>query len=384
MMLRAVFPAAALVAALFSVVIGRVAPSANASVCLYGGCRYDQIYSSIEAAGATPATLAALVQEDSSNPLAWADYADYMARRGDAAQAERLYARALDLGPGLAPVLMRVANFDFTHGRNAHGLTLVPRILDLTSEYDEVLFSYLKMSGTSVTDALNGAIPASPLPARSWINWLRTRANADDLASTWAWMQHHHLADLKAATDTVNALWQQHAYDQAQRVWIDWLGARAGDYPRSQLLTNTRFDTEPIATPFDWDISSRRGVQYARRDGLEVRFLATENLADAGVRQYAIAPHGTYRLTMEVSAEGVSTDEGVFFEVSDAENASRLRVRSAALAGNVTRSTRTTDIVVPAGTRILQIQLARKPSLKFDNQLAGLVRVHRVALTSVD
>jgi hypothetical protein len=45
----------------------------------------------------------------------------------------------------------------------------------------------------------------------------------------------------------------------------------------------------------------------------------------------------------------------------------------------VARTAITVDLEVPAGTRALQIQLARKPSLKFDNAIAGVLRIHEVA-----
>ncbi len=153
MIVRLLFPALALCIAGLSIAVDLSAPPADHAWCVRGWCRYDQLCSSIDARGATSRTLAALVEEDPSNPHAWATYAEHLATTGNAAAAEQTFARALTLGAGLAPVLMRAANFDFTHDRVADGVALVPRILEKTADYDEILFSYLRLSGRPAAQA---------------------------------------------------------------------------------------------------------------------------------------------------------------------------------------------------------------------------------------
>jgi hypothetical protein len=360
--------------------VDRVAPLPESGVCRHGGCRYDQSFTSIDAHGTTPAAMIALVEEDPSNPHAWAGYGEYLASTGQTAAAQHAFARALALGPGLAPVLMRAANFDFTHERSAEGLSLVPRILSQTAEYDEILFSYLQLSGLGATQLLDQAIPASPREARSWLRWTLTHASTADIVTTAAWLQCRGLTNQQSATDTVNALWQRAAYGEAQQVWLAWLGTAAGEYPRTQLLANPLFEREPGATPLDWDLSPRTGLEYSRRDGLEVRFLGQDNVTDAGVRQYAVVSPGRYRLTADVSAEDITTNEGVFFRVTDAENPARLSAQTAPFLGTQARAITTLEVIVPAGTHVVRVELARKSSLKFDNKLAGTLRIHRLAL----
>jgi hypothetical protein len=381
MIVRLLFPAMALCVSVLSIAVDLNRPSVDNALCVRGWCRYDQLYSSVDARGATSRTLAALVEEDPSNPHAWATYAEQLAGTGDAAAAEQAFARALTLGAGLAPVLMRAASFDFTHDRVANAVALVPRILDKTDEYDEVLFSYLRLFGRPAAEAFVTAdTPVSPRGARAWLTWTLTHSSPADIMTTWDWVQRRGFADGKSAAQTVNALWRQRAYGDAQRAWVDWLGQRAGNYPHAQLLANTRFEAAPESIPFDWDLSARAGVVYSRRDGLEVRFTGKENLTDAGVRQYAVVMPGTYRLTADLSAEGISTDQGVSVLIADGDDPARVLTQVGPFLGTRSRSTSIMDVTVPVGTQILRIQLARKESLKFDNKLAGILHIHRVAL----
>ena len=136
----------------------------------------------------------------------------------------------------------------------------------------------------------------------------------------------------------------------------------------------------PSATPFDWDLAPRPGLEYSRRDGLEVRFTGQENVTDAGVRQYALVAPGEYRLTAEVSTADISTDQGLSIQIADAEDATRLHAQVGPFLGTRSRSTSILDVTVPPGTQVLRVQLARKESLKFDNKLSGVLHIHRLAL----
>jgi hypothetical protein len=381
MIVRLLFPVMALCIAALSIAVDLSGLPGDHVMCVRGWCRYDQVYSSIDARGATSRTLAALVEEDPSNPHAWATYAEQLATSGNDAAAEQAFARALTLGAGLAPVLMRAANFDFTHDRIAEGLALVPRILDKTAEYDEILFSYLRLSGPPAVQAFMAAdSPLSPRGARAWLTWTLTNSSPAEIAAVWGWILRRGFADEKSAEQTANALWQGRAYGDAQRAWVDWLGPRAGGYPHTLLLANDRFEAAPSPIPFDWDLSSRAGLEYSRRDGLEVRFTGHENLTDAGVRQYTVVAPGEYRLTADVSAADISTDQGVSVEIADADDPARVLGHVGPFLGTRSRSTTTVDVTIPRGTNAVRVQLMRKESLKFDNKLTGVLHIHRLAL----
>ena len=170
--MRMIFPVAALLIATLSVSLDLFPVPAASSLCHYGACRFDQLYRSIDAVGGTPEAIAILVNADAANPLVWCAYAEALSSRGDTLGAQAAFDRAISLGPAMPPVLMRAANFDFTHDRRTHGLLLAARILERTGEFDEIVFSYLQLSGAPVATVLGSGIPAVFRPARSWLAWL--------------------------------------------------------------------------------------------------------------------------------------------------------------------------------------------------------------------
>src|SRR5262249_23413316 len=141
--MRALFPVAALLVSGFSLAVELWPRPAASTLCRLGGCRYDQLFTQIDAAGDDLKSVKALVKEDRANPGVWCGYGELLASKGQNDAAARAFDRALALGPGMAPVLMRAADFDFTHDRLEQALPLVPRILRATESFDQLLFSYL-------------------------------------------------------------------------------------------------------------------------------------------------------------------------------------------------------------------------------------------------
>jgi len=161
------------------------------------------------------------------------------------------------------------------------------QILSQTGAFDQILFTYLKRSGAPVPSLLGTAIPATSRPARSWLAWLRAHGSDRDLCETWAWMNRNRLLDGKSAGEAAWELWNRKSYRTAHTLWTNWLGT-------TQLLANTRFDTGPRETPFDWTLGSSPAVTVTRANGLDGRFSGTENVAFSGVGQFTVVPPGRY------------------------------------------------------------------------------------------
>jgi len=378
-MLRFLFPLISLAIASLSIAVELYPRTADSRVCLSGGCRFDQIIAS----ASTPATVAALLNENPGDPGVWCTYGEFWASRGESAKAKAAFDRALELGPGLSPVLMRIANFDFTHDRQNRALRLVPQILLQTDEFDQLLFSYLRTSGIPASRMLGSVIPATPRVANSRLGWARSQGTDQELLETWAWMREQKLIDEKSAMETATALWQRKSYYQAQSLWAGWLGTRSGDYLNPQLLANTDFREARSGTPFEWTLRPNAGVEFIRREGLEIHFLGTENVDRPGVEQATAIEPGRYRFSAEVSADQITTDEGPFFQVTDAENSARLSVETRPITEKVSRSWISLDFTVPASTAAAKVQLVRRPSLKFDNKIAGTLHIYRTSLVSI-
>jgi hypothetical protein len=378
--MRFLFPLASLMIAIFSLAVDRARPDPASVVCIHGGCRADQILAGLDASGDAQAAITALLVEDPANPAVWATYAEFLNARGQTAKAAEAFDQALVLGPGISPTLMRAANFDFTHDRSVQGLRLAHQILAQTYAYDEIVFSYLQSTHLPIAELFSSAIPATPRVARSWLGWIRAHGPTQDVVDTWTWMLRNHFDDERSATDVASSLWEHKDYWRSQQIWVDWLGAKRGDYLHPQRMANRRFQEAPNQSPFDWKLEPPSSIQLVRQDGLEVHFSGKENVTSLGVRQLTTVEPGRYRFSAEVKADGLTTDEGPFWGISDAENPARLNVETQALRGSFERSRINLDFTVPAATQILEIRFLRRSSLRFDNAIAGTLHIYEVSL----
>ncbi len=257
---------------------------------------------------------------------------------------------------------------------------MVNRILQRTDAYDANIFGYLIRSGIGTYDLLGTGVPPVARPARAWLTFLRTHGSDQDLLQTWLWMTENRLTDQKSAVELTSTLWQHKSFGSAQEVWSTWLGPLSDGYLHPQRLANVRFQNEPGGSVFDWTLEAPASVEISRRDGLDVHFSGEENVNFTGVHQFATVGPGRYRLSAEVSSEGITTDQGPFLHAFDPTDPRRLSVQTQPLTGNVSRSWMSVDFKVPAGTEALQVQIERYPSLRFDNKIVGTLHVYQVSL----
>jgi hypothetical protein len=381
--MRLFFATASLAISAWSLVQDHASAAPDAWLCRRGFCRFDQMYSAIDASGMDLANVKALLSQDPSNPLVWCTYADLLSAQGQTQAASAAFDRAIVLGPGMSPVLMRAANFNFAQERLVRGFEITRRIMGQTDAFDQVLFSYLTRSGVPVSRLAGTAVPPLPSAAAAWSSWLRESGSNADLLDLWSWMRKNQLVDRKSATDFAWTFWRRKAFATAQDTWMDWLGSSSNGYLHPQRLANARFEDEPNGSPFDWTSTSTPGAEIRRDGGLEINFSGTTNIDFANVSQFTTVSSGLYRFSAEIAAQNITTDQGPFFHIFDPANPGRLSVESSPVKATVTRSWITLDLPVGPGTEALKIQIERRPSQKFDDKIAGMLHVYQVSLLPV-
>ena len=377
--MRLLLPVFSLLIAGFSIAVDGAHPSSEGTLCALGLCRPDQLFSSIDSRGMQTGNIARLVNEDPSNPLVWCTYGEVLASQGDTEQANAAFERAATLGPAMAPVLMRAANFDFSHDRTEHGLPLARRILSQTGEFDQVLFSYFLLSGASFPELLKIAMPAEPRPARSWLVWASKNRPPGDLPAIWTWMNGNHLLDSKTALGVAQTLWERRAFALAHQLWSDSLGADRGD-PESQRLWNRRFHDEPNGSPFNWTLTGSTADTLITGDELEIHFSGAASADDVDVHQFTTVSAGRYRFSAEIASEGLASAQLPAFHIFDPSGTSSLDLRTAPISGTVQRSWVSLEFVVPPKAEALEIQLQRRAPPEFRNRIRGVLHVYEMSL----
>jgi hypothetical protein len=213
----------------------------------------------------------------------------------------------------------------------------------------------------------------------------------NDAQRTWDWVAQRGFDDDITACEYTGFLVQQGHPDSAVSAWAQHLGARAGDYRKSNELFNGDFKFEPTTSPFDWNLGHAQGVEVARdcttaRPGncsLRISFAGTQNVDFAAASQLAFVRSGPYHFHASIRTEGLTTDQGIRFHIYDAELPTRLDVIVGRFKGTMPWSPVEQDLTVPPQTKLLRVQVIRQPSMKFDNKISGTAWIDTLRLEPI-
>jgi hypothetical protein len=152
-----------------------------------------------------------------------------------------------------------------------------------------------------------------------------------------------------------------------------WFLIRRGQPERASLAWK-----RPVG-PFDWSLARSAGVEIARDDNsLRISFAGTENLEITAASQHVFVRPGKYRFRARIRTDGVTTDQGIRFRIFDAEAPARLNLTFGQFTGTSPWSDVRQDLVVPPQTKLLQVQVIREPSMRFDNRIAGTAWINAI------
>jgi tetratricopeptide (TPR) repeat protein len=328
------------------------------------------------------------LRRDPASPYRWASLADALLAGGQTVRARRCYAQAVALAPHSPAILFRAANFHFRLGELAPALAYTSRILSFTDGYDQVVFSAWDRLQVAPDLILRHGLPESPRPAESWLRYLiaRGRLSAARMAWDWAVLRSYPVAGVAAGY--LDLLLRNRQYEEASRSWVRFLGPRAGDYPASNSVYNPGFEAQPSDSPFDWRITPVEGVEVARdqtaahsgSSSLLLRFAGRANLDYHHVSQRVVLPPGRYHFEAWIRTASITTDEGVAFRIFTLDNPKLLDAATRQLSGTNPWTRLNQLLSVPPPVRLVEIQLARRPSLKIDSRISGSVWIDSVLL----
>jgi len=332
-----------------------------------------------------------LLQRDSQDAYRWADLGEAYADAGQKEIARYCYDQVQALAPYYANLLLRAANFHFQVGENKEALAVTARILRLTPDYDSVIFSEYTRLVAQIEDVLRYGLPEDSRAAQSWLRFLIEAVRIDDAQRTWDWVAERGYSDDTLAGEYVEFLIRRARPDLAASVWSRHLAKRAGDYRKANYLFNGSLESEPSRSPFDWMLAHVQGAEVTRdctitRPGscsLRIEFASTQNLDFAAASQMTFVTPSHYRFHAFIRTEGLTTDQGIRFRISDAEAPAHLDMIFGQFTGTKPWTDVEQDVVVPSGTRLLQVQMIRQRSLRFDNKIAGAAWIEDLSLEPI-
>ena len=332
-----------------------------------------------------------LLQRDSQNPYRWVDLGEAFLEAGQKEEARVCYGEVEALAPQSAPFLLRVANFYFLIGENNQALPITAHILTLIPDYDSIIFSEYARLVDHTEEVLQYGLPEDRRAVKSWLEYLMQAGRMDDAQRTWDWVARRGYDDDSTTGEYAGFLVQQGHPDSGVSAWIQHLGARAGDYRKSNDLFNGNFEFEPSPAPFDWNLGHAQGVEVARECttarpencSLRIRFAGTQNVDFAAASQVAFVRSGSYHFHASMRTEGLTTDQGIRFHIYDAELPARSDVIIGQFKGTTPWSPVEQDFTLPPQTKLLRVQIIRQPSMKFDNKIMGTAWIDDLRLEPI-
>ena len=330
------------------------------------------------------------VRRDPASAYRWCDLAQAFLMSGQSNQARDSISHALELAPYLSSIAMTAANLYFQLEDTQEGLHCARRVLSQSNEFDSSIFDTYDQLGIDIETVLNEGLPPEMRPAQAFFHHILDRDQNADAQATWQWLYAHALTDDKLAGQYVNFLLKNQEYDMALRAWTTQLGKRVGDYPEGNGLFNSDFEAETTGNSLDWKVRRVDGAEVERDStvakqggwSLRVHFDGKVNLAYHHIAQKTVVLPGPYRFEAWIRTEEITTDEGIGWRIFDSETPSRLNLVFENRTGTAEWTKLEKAFVVPRETRLLEVQLVRRPSLKFDNKISGTVWIDAVSLVA--
>ncbi len=328
------------------------------------------------------------VRRDPASAYRWCELAEALLEGRQADQAKAAMSRAVELGPKTPPILLRSFNLLVRLQEIRQALPVAGRILALVPDYDDYLFGSFTRWSIAISDVLELGLPQDPRAAHAYALFLARSQDAERLDPLWAWMSSRFPPDRKLVHTYLEFLIKQRRLDEVKKTAISYLGRRPEDLSGTNLIYNSEFQLDLEANPLDWKIREAKGarVSLVRIEAgspsrvLRIDFDGRENVNFAQVSQALIVEPGEYQFSAHVKTENLTTDQGVSFRFTDLEDPKRFDAWSPQSSSSAEWHILRQNVTIPEGSRLVQIRLVRKPSIKFDNKISGVFLATRLAL----
>ena len=352
----------------------------------------------------TPAALEELNHAAELNPFdaqAWLDLGAAQEIQGQLDQAESSLRRADYLAPELPHFQWAIGNFFLLRGNLDEALRHFKIVLAGGSQYGQAIFSTAWKAVGDGDEILAKLIPDRIDAQFRYLEYLVGQRKLSEAEKVW-----RKIDASSSPFDPAQAVGYAAAYidallgsgegDKAYQVWsaLEEHKLISKQSEPGNLVSNGDFEGEMRNLGFGWRIYNVPGV-YAGLDStvfhsgghsLAIAFSGSANFYYHAVFHYVkVTPGVRYRVEAYFKTEGITTDSGPRLEVSDAFDARVFNVFSEQLTGtNVEWTLLSADFTPSRKTHYVTVSIARVPSEKLDNKIAGKVWVDDVKVSPLE
>jgi hypothetical protein len=322
-----------------------------------------------------------------------ADLADGYDWAGRSDEALEAFQQALRLFPNSPEINWRLANFYVRAGRISDALRTMRMVLLEDGTASRKVFTLATKAVPDKKAILDMLPPQGPI-LFDYLNFRIERADIAGAEEVWARLLQQNLPfDLREALPYFDALIQ---YKDVSRLPGSWatLAQRfpaqiQGLAPGMNLITNGGFEFDILNGGLDWRVIPTEGAvvdpssssAFEGRRALRIAFDGSRNIDFGHVFQYVpVQPNTRYRFSIQVRAQGITTDSGPRLQLCDAYNVGQVFASTENLLGTSNWSEEDAEFKTRSDTRLLLVRVVRPASARLDNQIAGTEWIDGVSL----
>ncbi len=337
------------------------------------------------------------VQTNARSSRYWMDLASAYEQAGEIARAQEAFEKARADYPISAEVKWNYGNFLLRQGEVSQGFSQVRRAIDTDPGLIPLAISRCWHSSPDVNRLLDEVLPADVDAYFSALDFFSFAHDVDSGLKVWSrLLTLGKTLSLKRVSPFFDEMIEEQRTGDAHLVWKQALPAAGLPFvepPNHSVVWNGGFEQDPAGGGFDWRETSVTGavmeidttVFHSGARSMRVDFGGGSNLDFMHIFQYApVEPNRTYHFRAFLRTEGISTESGLRFSLSDPYSGGAVGVLTADLTGTQPWTAVEANITTGPTSRVMLIQLRRLPSRLFDNKLSGTVWVDDVSLVPAD
>ena len=315
------------------------------------------------------------------------------------AEAENAYLKAVSLNPRSAAYRWRLANFYLRSRKLPEALEQLNLTIDLDSSYRLPTLALL-WKAEFESGQIETIWPGDLESQLILLSYLVTesaqeggRPATDFLTLRWNKLRDGlEFPSVSQGVFYINHLLRLGHYQEARAEWIH-LAQRNGMEDKAfasqeNFIWNGGFEIPITDTALDWSLPSSQAFYIARAEkegvngtvALRIDFQGNENLDFHGLKQELLAEPGkTYSFSSQIKSEGIGTEQGVYFRISDPATGTLL-LETTPVLGTTPWTQYSGSFRTSRDAHGVSIELRRRPSRRIDNLLRGNVWLDSVVL----
>jgi tetratricopeptide repeat protein len=325
----------------------------------------------------------------------WLDLGAAQELQGRLDEAESSLRRADELAPNLPNFQWAIGNFFLLRGNLDEALRHFKVVLAGDRQYDQAIFSTAWKAVGDGDKILATLIPDSVSAQVNYLYYLVNQSKSAEAAKVWARIAANLQGfDPVWANPYIDWLMRNHQPDEAHQVWTELQKRQlvSESAAPGNLVSNGDFEGGLENMGFGWRVYGVPGVYvgldstvfHSSGHSLVISFPGTENFFYQGVYQWVkVAPGVAYQARAYMKTDGITTDSGPRLEVMDTLDSRALNQFSPQVRGTNADWTLLTVEFTPKETHYVTVCIARVPSEKLDNKVAGRVWVDDVSVSPV-